>query len=117
MLYRLLDILACPTDRGFPLTPVVDLESRTNTPFERPKACRVFCALEKKLPAFDACFDCHQREIIAGALVCPVCGQRYSIIDGIADLMRPDFFDEKAADEINRRDHCKISHQHRGLGL
>lgn len=100
MIYRLLDILRCPNDGGFPLAINVGSETVIRQTHKQPQRCRLSCALEYDLPPFDACVDCHQREIVEGTLTCPICGQHFQIIDGIADLISPDFLDNEDSDEI-----------------
>ncbi len=94
MRYALLNLLACPMCRNFPLKLYVleevryDKEFKVNTPF-----CDVYCGLLGK-PVKEVgdkvnCRDCVKRDIIAGVLVCANCGRWYPIVNGIP-MMYPD---------------------------
>ena len=100
MIYRLIDILQCPTDGGFPLALEVSEEITTDHPFKQPVRCQTRCALQDELPSFDICVDCHQKEIVEGTLTCPICGHKFQIADGIADLIGPGFLDDERSDEV-----------------
>ncbi len=100
MIYRLIDILQCPIDSGFPLALEVSEEAITDQPYKQPQRCQIHCALKDKLPPSDVCVDCHQREIVEGTLACPICGQQFQIADGILSLIRPDFLDDEHSSEV-----------------
>ena len=100
MIHRLLDILRCPKDGGFPLAVKVASETVIRQTYKQPQRCRLSCALEDDLPSLETCVDCHQREIVEGTLTCPICGQQFQITDGIADLIRPGFLNDERSNEV-----------------
>ena len=103
MRYALLNLLACPMCKGFPLKLYV-IEKRTlEKDFKVQKPfCDIYCGLHEKfikelsegeLP----CDSCVKIDIVAGILLCPKCNRWYPIINGIP-LMYPD----------DRRSHPKV---------
>jgi len=95
MRYALLNLLACPMCKHFPLELYVFEARRESRKFEIKKPfCDYYCGYLRKyikdlnneeLP----CDECLRTEIMAGVLVCPRCGRWYPIIESIP-LMYPD---------------------------
>ncbi len=95
MRYVLLNLLACPMCKGFPLKLVafeeeaIDRRFSVKTPF-----CDLYCGLRgsylENLKAEELdCPECVRRDITWGVLHCPNCGRWYPIIEGIP-FMYPD---------------------------
>ncbi len=99
MKYRLMDVLACPMCKKFPLELLV-LSEREIEGAEAPEGfrCSDYCGLEraflKELGREPDCRSCFAREIVEGVLYCPGCGRWYPIIDEIPRLL-PDHIREK----------------------
>ncbi|MCD6085109.1 MAG: Trm112 family protein [Desulfurococcales archaeon] len=95
MRYALLNLLACPMCRSFPLKLYI-LEKRTlEKDFKVQKPfCDTYCGLKEKpikeLKETDLpCDTCVKTDIVAAVLVCPECSRWYPVINGIP-LMYPD---------------------------
>ncbi len=95
MRYALLNLLACPMCKHFPLRlyvfekNVLSKEFDVATPF-----CDLYCGLKGEyIEKLDKdtlnCKECVKVDIIAGIITCPKCGRWYPIIDGIP-WMYPD---------------------------
>jgi len=93
--YVLLNLLACPMCRSFPLKlyvfeeVVIDKEFSVRTPF-----CDLYCASRgayvKDLQVGELnCNECVRHDITWGLLHCTKCGRWYPVIDGIP-FMYPD---------------------------
>ncbi len=104
MKLRLMDILACPYDKHFPLE-LYEL-SRTRYPEREVKIkekplCELYCAREgKRIEELDRepdCVECLKEEIVDGVLYCPKCGRWYPIIEEIPILL-PDHLRNKEED-------------------
>lgn len=100
--YRLLDLLACPICKTFPLQYWVFNEVRyekraVNEP--RPY-CREYCGLGKdvvsrfKVEQLD-CPDCIKREASEGVIKCSKCGRWYPIIEEIPHMLPDDLREGK----------------------
>ncbi len=95
MRYALLNLLACPMCKGFPLKLYV-LEKKTlEKDFKVQKPfCDIYCGFNEKpikeLHESDLlCDTCVKIDIVAALLVCPKCNRWYPVINGIP-LMYPD---------------------------
>ncbi len=93
MKYRLLDILACPMCKNFPLELRVFEEKtydRRIEGLEKPY-CELYCGLNKEyiknLSETPSCDECIKREVVAGILYCRKCGRWYPIIDEIPRML------------------------------
>ncbi len=95
MRYALMNLIACPMCKHFPLKlyvfeeRVFEKEYEVNVPF-----CDVYCGRkgknvsELKQEELD-CKECVKHDVVTGILICPKCGRWYPIINGIP-LMYPD---------------------------
>jgi len=99
MKYRLMDVLACPMCKRFPLELIV-LTEKTLEGVEAPKGfkCSEYCGLKrsfmKELAEEPDCQRCFTLEVVEGVLYCPDCGRWYPIIDEIPRML-PDRLREK----------------------
>ncbi len=99
MKYRLMDILACPMCKGFPLELIVfKVEEYPNRQIpSEPPLCELYCSY-KELPVKELdsppCMECIKKEITEGVLFCRQCNRWYPIIDGIPHML-PDYLREK----------------------
>ncbi len=95
MRYVLLNLLACPMCKNFPLKllvfeeEVIEKNFSVKTPF-----CDLYCGLKgsyiKDIKVEDLnCGECVKHDITWGLLHCEKCGRWYPIIDGIP-FMYPD---------------------------
>lgn len=101
MKYRLLDILACPICKNFPLEHYVieetTYENRVLEGEEKP-LCELYCGyLGKKIKDLKEtpCRECFKKEIKTGALYCSNCGRWYPIIDEIPQMLPDELRDKK----------------------
>ena len=95
MKYRLVDILACPICKNFPLELYVfkvreiDRESEDiNKPL-----CELYCGYRKmyvKDLKDKPCVECMKKEIESGLLYCSKCGRWYPIEDDIPRMLPDD---------------------------
>ncbi len=97
MKYRLLDILACPMCKSFPLTLIV-FDDRKIQPPEKIRKCELYCgfhrAFVKDLDVTE-CNECYSREVGNGLLECQSCGRWYPIVDDIPRMLPDDLRDRK----------------------
>ncbi|MEM0014797.1 MAG: Trm112 family protein [Zestosphaera sp.] len=95
MRHPLLNLLACPMCKGFPLklyvveSRVEEKEYSVSKPF-----CDHYCGrVEKLITDVDSssldCSSCVREDVLHGVLVCGKCGRWYPIINGIP-FMYPD---------------------------
>ncbi|MCZ6613300.1 MAG: Trm112 family protein [Thaumarchaeota archaeon] len=94
MKFRLLDLLACPIDKTFPLELIVLDEKKVvgETKEVKTPVCELFCALVSKRVEEVAtgeidCNACYSKEIVSGVLVCRECSRWYPIIDEIPHML------------------------------
>jgi uncharacterized protein YbaR (Trm112 family) len=104
--YRLLDLLACPMCRHFPLTLVVFKERReedARLPGE-PPLCEEYCGYMgrriKELEENPPCGECIKHDVEEGLLFCPACGRWYPIMNGIPRMLPDDLRPEKEFEEF-----------------
>lgn len=99
MKYRLVDLLACPMCKNFPLKLTVFRHESRYDPKEVRK-CELYCAFHvgmvSELPETN-CLECYRFEIIDGVLQCERCMRWYPIIDEIP-IMLPDELRSKSRD-------------------
>ncbi len=97
MKYRLLDLLACPHCKNFPLELIV-LEETTyerSCAEEKKPYCELYCGLKRariqdiENPEQLPCEECVKKEIVEGVLYCSKCGRWYPIRNEIP-IMLPD---------------------------
>ncbi len=103
MKYRLLDLLACPIDKDFPLKLIVFQEEERSIEFKHGSViCELYCGLkaayvkDSSLSA-EECNKCMKREILNGILICSKCNRWYPIVDEIPQLL-PDELRESNED-------------------
>lgn len=101
MKYRLLDLLACPICKRFPLELYV-LEEKVydrKVEIDRIPYCEEYCGLlrryVKELES-PPCTECFKKEVVTGVLYCTKCGRWYPIIDEIPRMLPDDLRDVKA---------------------
>ncbi len=106
MRYRLLDLLACPMCRHFPLQLVVFKErigEKAELPGE-PPLCELYCGYRAKrleeLEKAPPCEECIKRDVEEGLLFCPACGRWYPIMNGIPRMLPDDLRPEKEFEEF-----------------
>ncbi len=104
MKYRLMDLLACPMCKHFPLKLIVIEEEdypERSLP-GTPPLCELYCGYRgkylKKLKESPPCQECIKKEVRTGVLYCKKCGRWYPIIDGIPHML-PDDLREKEKDK------------------
>lgn len=102
MKYRLMDKLACPYDKHFPLILVVVDEESVERKYEWPSKpfCEEYCSYRRAFisqtekPEELPCELCHKREIVTGVLYCPECNRWYPIKERIPILLPDELRDE-----------------------
>lgn len=93
MKYRLMDLLACPICKAFPLLLYVFKVSEIKASRSAAKTCEEYCGFEGKLIRdIDnlKCNICFSKEIIEGILICHRCNRWYPIIDEIPHMLPDD---------------------------
>ncbi len=84
----LLDLLKCPKCGHYPLKLKVYAETIEELPSvigELP-LCKIYCAFVDGPPDEMKCPECIKKEVVAGVLICEVCGSRYGIDQGVPRL-------------------------------
>lgn len=87
----LMDLLACPECRHFPLKLIVfEQEEVERTPERERPLCELYCAyLGKEVKREDnyPCEECYKKEVREGLLTCDSCGRWFPIIDEIPRML------------------------------
>ncbi len=101
MKYSLLNIIACPMCKNFPLKLIVfDEKTYQRTPLVEKPFCDLFCGFKgmyvKELEEVP-CDACLKVEVVNGVLICEKCLRWYPIIDEIPRML-PD--DLRRSDDI-----------------
>ena len=113
MRYKLVDVLACPECKNFPLELHVIEASKNHNEVSNIKnelqsntkpECELFCSyLNKYTKSLTSapCAECNMIDIKKGYLVCDKCNRWYPILDGIPELL-PDYLrDDRREHEIS----------------
>jgi len=103
MKYRLMDKLACPYDKHFPLVLIPLEEEDVERKYEWPSKpfCEEYCSYNKvfigqvERPEDLPCELCHRREIVTGILYCPECNRWYPIKERIPILLPDELRDRR----------------------
>lgn len=112
MKYRLMDLLACPIDKDFPLKLIVFQEEERSIGFKHDGVvCELYCGLKAAYVkdsglSTEACNECMKKEILNGVLICSKCNRWYPIIDEIPQLL-PDELRESNEDISFLRKHAE----------
>jgi len=113
MKYRLLDLLACPICKTFPLELYV-IEEKTydrRMEFDKIPYCEEYCGfLRVSIKEVDntPCEECFKKEVVTGALYCVKCGRWYPIIDEIPRMLPDDLRDKRAELEFLEKHRGKL---------
>ncbi|OYT27011.1 MAG: hypothetical protein B6U95_06800 [Thermofilum sp. ex4484_82] len=90
MKYRLMDILACPYDKNFPLKLYVleeKIYEKRQFRWDKKPLCELYCEyLKKKIEELSEqppCEECIKKEVAEGIIYCEICNRWYPIIDEI----------------------------------
>jgi len=111
MKYRLLDILACPYDKSFPLKLIVFEETtyeERKVELEKEPFCELYCGLRKamisELGQIDySCTECIKKEVVTGILICEKCGRWYPIREEIPIMLPDELRNEKEDIEFMKK--------------
>ncbi|MEM0363128.1 MAG: Trm112 family protein [Sulfolobaceae archaeon] len=94
MKYRLMDLLACPICKNFPLELHIFSRkevNRTLSSEDTKPLCEIYCVYKssyiKDLKETPPCEECIRYEIIDGLLFCKSCNRWYPIIDEIPRML------------------------------
>lgn len=99
MKYRLLDLLACPICKNFPLELIVFEELESPAKFKW-SVCELYCGfLKRKVDEVEEfkCEECFKKEVKEGLLICEKCLRWYPIIDEIPHML-PDELRDRVED-------------------
>jgi len=100
MKYRLVDVLACPICKNFPLVLYVFSEVKREVKEQTKWRCELYCGLNQKyIKELNElrCEECFKLEIVEGLLYCKNCGRWYPIIEEIPHML-PDELRNKKED-------------------
>lgn len=94
MRLRLLDLLACPHCRHFPLTHYVFEKNIEEAQLpDKPPLCELYCAyVGERIENYKntpPCHECIKLDVVSGILICTSCGSWYPIIDSIPRMLPP----------------------------
>jgi len=101
--YRLVDLLACPMCRNFPLElHVIEDRKLQRRDLGRPKPlCELWCSYLKKDLSKEKvetpCEECIAVEIVTAVIHCRRCGRWYPVIDEIPRML-PDMYRNEKED-------------------
>ncbi|MGQ9468378.1 MAG: Trm112 family protein [Nitrososphaerales archaeon] len=102
MKYHLMDVLACPICKNFPLQIMVFDEMKTGSSISIVKSCDEYCSYNKRKIAdlksegiYLPCEGCLQISIVEGILICQNCNRWYPIIDEIPRMLPDDLRNDK----------------------
>jgi len=107
MKYRLMDLLACPICKTFPLLLHVFKESEIEVSRNVTRTCEEYCGFEGKfIRGINnlRCNICFSKEIIEGIIICQHCNRWYPIIDEIPHML-PDDLRNKDDDILFLKSH------------
>ncbi|MEM0096907.1 MAG: Trm112 family protein [Conexivisphaerales archaeon] len=98
MKYKLVDVLACPECKNYPLELHVKevLEASNNIESSTKPECELFCSyLNKEIKSLSnaPCDKCNSTKIVSGYFICNKCNRWYPIVDDIPELL-PDYMRE-----------------------
>jgi len=92
MKYRLMDLLACPICKEFPLQLKVFVERDVDRPPAQVN-CELYCGyVQKQLSELEErpCQACGKKEISDGILLCQRCARWYPIMEDIPRMLPDD---------------------------
>ncbi|MDT7888183.1 MAG: Trm112 family protein [Desulfurococcales archaeon] len=114
MKYRLVDLLACPMCRNFPLDVIVIEEKklqRRELGREKP-LCELWCSYLKRDLSKERietpCEECISIEIVTAVISCKKCGRWYPVIDEIPRMLPDMYRNEKEDRDFLQRYRDKI---------
>ncbi|MDG6927155.1 MAG: Trm112 family protein [Nitrososphaerota archaeon] len=104
MKYKLVDILACPECKNYPLElHVKEVTGPSNKGGSSAKPeCELFCSyLNKEVKSLSnaPCDECNSVKIKEGYFVCSKCNRWYPIVDDIPELL-PDYMRETKRESV-----------------
>jgi len=89
--YRLMDLLACPICKKFPLKLFIFSKNAVDRNINEQKPlCELYCSyMDKKVSEIQnpPCEECIRYEIVEGLLYCDNCKRWYPIIDEIPRML------------------------------
>jgi len=94
--YRLMDILACPICKHFPLKLIVIKENQypqRKIEIEEKPLCELYCGFFRKYikeVKETPCEECIKKEVDIGILICEKCNRWYPILDEIPRMLPDD---------------------------
>lgn len=107
MKYRLMDLLACPICKRFPLKLIVLEEKKRDEGVKPPKnTCEEYCGYKRiwvrELPE-KPCVECYSVEVVEGVLICPECNRWYPIMEEIPHMLPDELRNEREDKEFLRK--------------
>ncbi len=102
MKYRLLDILACPICKTFPLKLIVFKVEESNK-FSRKVEkveCELYCGLKENYISklsltLEDCEACSRKSVVDGLLICEKCKRWYPIVEEIPQMLPDELRNEE----------------------
>ncbi len=103
MKYRLMDLLACPVCKTFPLKLIVFSRNKYTREFRgRKPVCELYCSfLGREIRELrdkgeePPCEECFKYEVSEGILICPKCNRWYPIINEIPRMLPDEYRNRK----------------------
>ena len=120
---RLIDLLACPNDRHFPLELKIQSTIETHP---GPDRCELYCAAIQKYveqSPIDSkdCVSCSRLDVVKGELSCGQCGRSFKIINGIPSMLCDTSHSETPEDRSHKNNEIKArddqAHAYDGLRM
>lgn len=113
MKYRLMDLLACPACKKFPLK--LDIYETRRFPEREFKIsrCELYCAYENRFleggeEESTSCDECIKVEIVGGLLTCENCNIWYPIYEEIPVMLLGELRDRKLEQEFVKKYRNKL---------
>ena len=102
MKYRLLNLLACPHCKYFPLELyIIEIKEYDRELPTEPPLCDLYCGYLSEylrdIKGEPPCRECIKKEIVTAVIYCSKCGRWYPVIDEIPRML-PDHYRNRAED-------------------
>jgi uncharacterized protein YbaR (Trm112 family) len=107
MRYSLINLVACPECKNFPLKLIVFEKKEEPRDFKVEEPfCDLYCGLREKYikdikEGEMNCKDCLRNEIVSGILICNNCNRWFPILEGIPRMLPDRLRKKKKEEDVN----------------